>query len=72
MIGASASRGGVAGASGAREPLELTVVKYAHVSNRPKRRRSCGPVTCVVPFVPTTCARTIRGDVAALEHVDAA
>src|SRR3954466_11998351 len=53
---------GVSGPSGARLPLDVIVVKYAHVSNRPKRERSCGPVTDVVPFVPTTCARTIRGE----------
>src|SRR5690349_10686337 len=41
---------GVGGASGAREAVVLTVVKNAHVSKRPKRVRSCGPVTFVVPF----------------------
>src|SRR4051794_36637676 len=53
---------GVSGPSGARLPLDVTVVKNAHVSNSPNRERSCGPVTFVVPFVPTTCARTIRGE----------
>src|SRR5690349_11225968 len=53
---------GVGGASGAREAVVLTVVKNAHVSKRPKRVRSCGPVTFVVPFEPTICARTMRGE----------
>ena len=35
-------------------------MKLAQVSNRPKRRRSSGPLTVVVPPVPMTCARTIR------------
>src|SRR3954447_2631676 len=62
VIGGVAGVAGVSGPSGARLPLEVIVVKYAHVSNRPKRERSCGPVTSVVPFVPTTCARTTRGE----------
>src|SRR4051794_32316540 len=61
--GVVAGVAGVGGASGARDAFVLTLVKNAHVSIRPKRDRSCGPVTGVVPFVPTICARTIRGDV---------
>src|SRR3954447_588357 len=53
---------GVGGASGARDALVVTLVKNAHASKRPKRVRSCGPVTFVVPFVPTICARTTRGE----------
>ena len=32
------------------------------MSNRPSRERSCGPVTSVVPRVPTTFAFTMRGE----------
>src|SRR5215207_3480291 len=62
------SAGGVVGGGGAAFffldllAFELTAVKYAHVSNRPKAARSCGPVTLVTPPVPTTCARTTRGE----------
>ena len=37
-------------------------VKNAHVSNRPKRARSCPPVTRVRPRLPITSASTIRGE----------
>ena len=42
--------------------FEVTEVRNAHVSQRPKAERSCGPVTVVTPAVPTTCARTTRGE----------
>jgi hypothetical protein len=42
--------------------FEVTEVKKAHVSKSPKAERSCGPVTFVTPRVPTTCARTTRGE----------
>ena len=32
------------------------------VSRSPRAVRTCGPVTVRVPLVPTTCARTTRGD----------
>ena len=37
-------------------------VKYAHVSSSPRRARSVAPDTRVRPPVPTTSARTIRGE----------
>ena len=40
----------------------VTEVKKAQVSKSPKAERSCGPVTFVTPPVPTTCARTTRGE----------
>ena len=42
--------------------FEVTEVKKAQVSKSPKAERSCGPVTVVTPPVPTTCARTTRGE----------
>ena len=42
--------------------FEVTDVKKAQVSKSPKAERSCGPVTFVTPPVPTTCARTTRGE----------
>ena len=42
--------------------FEVTEVKKAQVSKSPKAERSCGPVTFVTPPVPTTCARTTRGE----------
>src|SRR3954452_18176801 len=53
---------GGGGASAARDALVVRLVKTATVSKRPKRVRSCGPVTFVVPFGPTRCARTTRGE----------
>ena len=37
-------------------------MNVAQVSNSPRRARSCGPVTWVTPLVPSTSARTMRGD----------
>src|SRR4051812_4070992 len=42
--------------------FEVTEVKKAQVSKRPKAERSCGPVMSVTPPVLTTCARTTRGE----------
>ena len=51
--------------------FEVTEVKKAHVSKSPKAERSCGPVTFVTPPVPTTCARTTRGETPRCSDLDA-
>ena len=71
VVGSTGVVRGIAGTPGRRPPtggagcLETSVLKLRkriQVSRSPKARRSCGPVTVVVPAVPTTPARTIRGE----------